>query len=216
MSKYFADLPKDEIIAELDRREIQWYRHLRNTGIYSAQKRAYQAYYGENNSTRKGQITTVGEDGNIQSLIVNEYRNFLQHILNLTTQSKINFQTRAVNTDSKSLQQAILGKSILDYYLREKDMQGYLSEAVEYSLCTTEGYIKLDWRTNLGEQTIENKKSGDIEFRLFQGMDIVRDATKKSPKKNQWTIIREKVNKFDLIAQYPEHEEKILANDIVS
>lgn len=210
MSKYFAAMDKEEIVKELDERENEWFRHLHVSGLYSAMRRAYKAYYGENDVTKNGKITSVGEAGELKAFISNEFRNFLLHIHNLTTQSKINYQPRATNSDAKSLQQSILSKSILDYYSRERDVQSFLSEATEYGIATTEAFIKLDWREYLGETVFMDKKSGDVEYRVFQGMNVARDFTKQSYKKNQWYILREKVNKYDLAAKYPELEEGII------
>lgn len=210
-NRYFATEESSKIGAELEKREKNWFDFLKDKGHYSTIKRCYRAYYGENAATKNGKIANVGEHGNLKALVFNEYRNFLQHILSLTTQTKLNFQPRAVNTDHKSMAQAIVAKSVLDTYSREKGLQSVINEAAEYAIATTEGFTKIDWNTDMGDRVFEDKMSGDIEYRVFPGFNVIRDPKKTSQRKQQWFILREKQNKFDLAAKYPELAEQILA-----
>lgn len=209
--QYFANLESEELLRELKKREDSWFRHIEDFGIRDLHERAYRAYYSENRTTRRGRIADVGPQGEFKSMISNQLRNLVQHTLTLTTQSRLNFQPRAINSDHKSLAQAIMAKGLLEFYVKERKMEGSINETTEYGLMVGEGFIKLDWDPELGEQIFENNFNGDVKNRVLPGVNVVRDPKKTSHRKNQWFILRDKRNKFDLIAQYPEMAEKIEA-----
>jgi hypothetical protein len=121
---------------------------------------------------------------------------------------------RAVNTDYKSIAQTYLATGILDYYMREKNMEDVLKKAAEMAVVLGAGFIKLAWNATAGEaydidpDTGEFNYEGDLEFSNLSPFDVVVDGTKESWD-NEWIFVRTWQNRFNLMAKYPELAEKI-------
>lgn len=210
--------------------------------IERSYKAYYGDYYG---TTGNGDhaISFGGENGELVNLAVNHYRNLARHIHVMVTGTRPAFQCRAVNTDRKSMIQAKLGNGLLDYYMREERLEEVLKDAVQYAIVLGSGYVKLEWNSNKGEihDVVEpdpasifsvnedgdpldekgnlldgfNIHEGDVEFSLVSPYDVVFDATKEYYDKNDWVLVRSKINKYDLAAKYPELKEKIVQLDTV-
>jgi len=174
---------------------------------------AYHGVFYENTGTGH-EITFSGEQGELVNLPVNQYRNIATHMLVMTTSNRPTMECRATNTDAKSLKQTILANNILDYYMREKKLETFLKQAVEYAIVYGAGHIVMNWNATRGEivdyieETTTKIYEGDIEFEALSPFDVVVDGTKESLN-HDWVIIRRWKNKYDLAAKYPEFADKI-------
>ena len=240
---YFA-ADKPEIVAKvLEERAKDWFLGIQETTYLSKIERSWRAYYGDFFEEGNHGVSFGGESGEIVNIAVNHYRNLARHIHVMVTSTRPAFQCRAVNTDKKSLIQAKLGNGLLDYYMREKRLEEILKQAVEYAIVLGSGYVKLEWNSTRGEivDYLEPDPSsifgqdedgndvdeagnileptpiyqGDAEFDLVSPYDVVFDSTKEYYDKNDWVVVRDVINKYDLAAKYPEHREKILAIETI-
>lgn len=179
-------------------------------------RRSWQFYHGAYHAGAAAahQISFSGEQGEITQLPVNHYRNLAEHMKVMITSNRPSLEARAVNTDYKSLVQATLGNGLLDYYMREKKLEIYLRDAVEYAIVLGAGFIKMEWNATAGEayeydeETKQDLYQGDVEFKVLSPFDVVFDTT-KSDEKHDWIITRSFKNKYDLMAKYPELEDQI-------
>jgi hypothetical protein len=132
----------------------------------------------------------------------------------MITSARPTMDCRAVNTDYKSYAQTYLGNQILDYYMREKNLEDCLKRATELSIVLGQGFVKLAWNATAGEiydtdpDTNEPIREGELEFCTLTPFDVVVDGTKETWS-NDWILTRNWVNRFDLIAKYPEFADKI-------
>jgi hypothetical protein len=210
--------------------------------IERSYKAYYGDYYGSSGHGDHA-ISFGGENGELVNLAVNHYRNLARHIHVMVTGTRPAFQCRAVNTDRKSMIQAKLGNGLLDYYMREERLEEILKDAVQYAIVLGSGYVKLEWNSNKGEihDVVEpdpnsihstdedgipldeqgnvldgfNIHEGDVDFSLISPYDVVFDATKEYYDKNDWVLVRSKINKYDLAAKYPELRKQIIELDTV-
>lgn len=219
MSKlYFASLPTDEIGQELISKVDGYYNYLSESGLLSRFKKAYRAYYGlsKDGFSDTTEVGAGGSQGEYSVLKVNHVRNLTQHLINLICAQRPAMDCRATNTDYKSQSQTILGGGILDYYMREKRLEVHLKKSVEHALVFSEGYTKVEWDATAGEEYGVNEETGavqyegDIKYSSLGPLDVVRDVQKQSSEDDDWKIVRNFRNKYDLAAKYPEWEEQIL------
>lgn len=242
-SKYFAADEASVVVSTLEERAKDWFLGIQQTSYLSKIERSWRAYYGDFFDEGNHAISFGGESGEIVNIAVNHYRNLARHVHVMVTSTRPSFQCRAVNTDKKSLVQAKLGNGLLDYYMREKRLEEILKQAVEYAIVLGSGYVKLEWNSTRGEivdyldpepEAIfgEDEEGnyldeegeiielipiyqGDVEFSLVSPYDVVFDSTKEYYDKNDWVVVRNAVNKYDLAAKYPEKSEEILRVDTV-
>lgn len=216
--QYFAAKPAQECAAVLEGKASAHYTVLNTSNYIQKIRRSWRYYHGAFNSDVGSghQITFSGEQGELAQLAVNHYRNIAQHILQMITASRPSLDARAVNTDYKSLVQATLANGLLDYYMREKKLELYLKNAVEYAVVLGGGYIKMEWNATGGEVFEINEETntpiyeGDVEFTNLSPFDVYFDVNKENAN-HDWIIVRSYKNKYDLMAKYPEMADKLAA-----
>jgi hypothetical protein len=213
---YFAAKEPKDTASVLMKKANAWYNQLHTNGYLEKVREMWMAYHGAYYTSVNGahRITFGGEQGELVQLAVNHVRNLAQHILTMITSNRPSFQSRATNSDSKSLVQSKLANELLDYYMREKRLEKYLRRAVEYAVVMGSGYIKMDWNATSGEVFDVNEETGtliyegDVQFNNLSPYDVVFD-TSKEDQNHDWVLCRTFKNKFDLAAKYPEYDNKI-------
>lgn len=216
-TQYFAAKDGRATAHTLLSKASSWYNQLYTNGYLDRVREMWLAYHGAYFTGTVGahRITFAGEQGELAQIAVNHLRSIAQNIITMVTSSRPSFQARATNTDSRSLIQASLANSLLDYYLREKRLEKYLRTAVEYAVVLGSGFIKMEWNATSGkiyeinEETHAPIYEGDVEFRNLSPFDVVFDTTKESILDMDWVLCRTFKNKFDLAAKFPEFADKI-------
>jgi hypothetical protein len=169
-------------------------------------------YYGAGN-------VQLGDDGELLGTQLNHFRNLLQHRLNLTTKERPALICRARNSDQKSMKQAELGTSLIEYYLNEKSAETHLIRAVEHAIIFGEGFLLQTWDPNAGEEVDADEETetfdyeGDVKLSTHITWNVIRDLGVRSWKEHKWVGVRRGANKWDLLARFPEHEDAIKSAD---
>lgn len=213
--QYFAALTAEETADELLRRANTWYQGLYSNNYFDTIQRSYMAYHGLFGDSEGHKLSFGGEQGELTNIDINHYQNIAQHMHVMITANKPAFLAKATNSDNKSIIQSKLATSLLEYYMREKNLEKYLSKAVESALVLGSGYIKLEWNATRGniydydEETGAPIYEGDIEYRNISPFNIVFDLN-RNPEEHDWVLIRTFKNKYDLAAKYPDLADKIL------
>lgn len=214
---YFANLTVDEIGGELQKKVDDYYQYVRINGMLDLWRKSYRQYFRA--GYHLGDMVRGGEVGEYSFLFVNHFRSILQAILSITVSQRPTFDARAVNNDYSSQAQTKLAQGLLDYYMREKRLERFVAEAVEFAIWSGEGYIALNWDVALGReygvgQNNEPVKEGDIKFMSCSGVDIIRHPYLRKFEERHWLIVREFVNKYELAKKYPEFESDIINSEM--
>jgi len=234
---YFAQDEAKKLVNHMESKSSQWFRNIQVNRYLDKLIRSWSAYNGTYYQDGHA-ISYGGESEELVNLAINHYRNLATHMLNMITGSRPSFQSRAVNTDRKSLIQAELANGLLDYYMREKRLERALKKAAEMSIVMASAFIKMEWNSTRGEiiDAIEidpeliveyNEEGdpvdaegnvlrstpiyeGDIEFEVLSPLDVFFDSNKEDPEHHDWIVCRSSISKHILAAKYPELREKIL------
>lgn len=200
-----------------------YYSFLTSSSLVQLWRRSYYAYYGLLVSGAGsgfgmfaiGTIIPSGLEGEVAKVKVNQYANLVDHQHVLVTQDRPALETRAMNSDSKSLAAAYLGDGVLDYFFREKKLEINWRDANFYAQLFGEGFVRFDWDANAGREYGEGPNGsvlyeGDLIAKTYHGFDVVRDITLPRYADREWLIFRDPTNKWDLIAKYPQLRQEIL------
>jgi hypothetical protein len=215
--KYFANLEPDKIGEALYEKVTNFYDEVERNGRLELWRKVHRAYYATNTAGyhQASKIERAGEQGELSTMHANHFRNLLQHLHVFVTQQKPTFQCRTINTDVKSQMQTILGRNILEYYLREKRLGGQYRSAAEIAIVYAEAYEEQEWDSEIGDviagdpDSGEAIKSGDTVSRIYEPINVIRQ-TFSDKDKQDWYILRRRVNKHDLVAKYPDKADDIL------
>lgn len=216
---YWAAGSKDELGPELEARVSATYNHVTSTGLYDLRRRSYYAYYGldESGSYHKSSAVAFGgKQGELTLFKVNHFRNILTHMLNYATQNRPALEARAINSDYKSLAQATLANGVLDYYLHAKGVEDAFVRTCEYGVFQAEGFLSVTWDTTLGKaygvdpETQQAVYEGDVRVEALSPLDVIKDPFRPFEQAD-WLMTRRFVNRYDLIARYPELKDELLS-----
>jgi len=217
--QYFASLEPEKTANILMKRSQTFFNTLRSNDYLNKIRDMYRFYYGnfDGDGRTTHEISFTGEQGELVKLPVNHFRNLARHMYNMITANRPMLEARAVNSDYKSLSQTYLANGILDYYMREKGLEDKIYDAVEMAIVLGAAYLKMEWNATSGEtydvdpDTGMPINEGEIEFSLLSPLDVVVDGTKETWTNHEWMMTRSFVNRFNLIAKYPELKDKIMA-----
>lgn len=220
INQYFANKSTEECVSILEDKIKDWEDSISDSGLLSKIHKSWRFFHGNFNDSgdlnaASHEILSTGDQGELLYFPVNHFRNIGEHIINLTTANRPSMQAQAVNNDSKSVSQAYLANGLLDYYLREKNLEKTLKKAVDYAVVLGEGWVKMEWNATAGdvvgynEDTKTYVHNGDIEYKAVHPMDVIRDVYRDDSESHDWLIVKSYKSKADLMAKYPEFADKL-------
>jgi hypothetical protein len=198
-------------VDELMSRVESYYQRLYDLGQTQKIQKSHYYHYGQGGRTAA--LSRSGVDGERTDIAVNDFNSLNRHVVTLVTANRRSYKTRATNTDYKSQVQTILGDQIVDYYLREKKLERWQKQCCAYAVKYSEGFIVMDWDVKGGDvYTVDEMgnpvNEGDIAYRVKHPLEVPRDVDKEG--EQDWYIVMDVVNKYDLASRYPEHTSAIL------
>ena len=216
--QYFATLPPGlEYLEEL-RNKINAYRNFcDSSGLGARWSISVGAYFGVSEDGKTSwRVTPGGEMGELVQQKVNDYARLLKHQLILAVQQRPAGIARAINSDQNTLQDARVASLLVEYYLSDPShmFEADYVRALEYALCSAEGFIVQDWDATLGtlirpDENGGEMKEGDLTQMVCSTWNAARDIG--APNAEQpWYIFSYRVNKFDLAAKFPAFTDEIV------
>ncbi len=236
---YFADLEFDspEFAAETFSFAEAWVEFFKDSGLDHRCTRNLYLYCGSDPTQQdaSGQFNQdsfniTGENGELLFVSFNDFRNLIQHILNMTVSQPPNMQAKAINDDSESLIAAETFDGIFDYYMNTYKSARLLKQSrltVEYSLFIDTGYMLCEWdpeggdpvdgkMTPDGQPVLDERGQpqlnyqGDMYFKARNCWDVFFDPGCENDDEPDWVLVRDQVNKHTYAKQFPEHKDRIL------
>jgi len=210
---YWAAKEGSDLASELNDRRTTFLRYLDSQGYIARWRNAMSHYYGQTDKN-SSYVSSGGIQGELALVADAEYPSLLKQIHTMVTQQRITWQTKAVNTDTKSLTQTILARGILDYYLRKSGLDTYISKATETSLVVDWSWVTAEWDTTRGNPVagqIAYVREGDIKYQSKLPSEVAYDILAPDIAEIPWAIVDEIRSKYELANQFPEFADEILA-----
>lgn len=217
---YWAAGPRDEIGDHINGHVEDFYDFCESCGRSYLWRKMFNAY---NRATEySAEVQSAGDQDELSVVFINHIRNLITHMCNLTLAQRPAFQPRSQNTDHKSQAQTLLARSILDHEMSEKKLEEQMRQACQYALTYGDAAVTTLWNAQRGDEVMRlvtdemgeemyevitddagnPVRSGDIEYRAVPGYDIIRDTSHESIHDQDWVIVRDYINRYDLIALY--------------
>jgi hypothetical protein len=215
---YFAARSADKTALDLIQKSKSYFNILESNNYLNKIRDMFRFYYGTfDNNSKAHEISFTGEQGELVKLPINVFRNLARHIHSMITANRPILEAQAVNGDYKSLSQTFLANGILDYYMRQKGLEEIVVDAAEMATVLGSAFVKMEWNAMSGEihdvdpDTGEAEYEGELEFSLLTPLDVVVDGTKDNWESSEWVLTRTYINRYNLIAKYPEKADDIMA-----
>lgn len=201
-----------ELTAELKRKYDKMNSYGSISGAHRRWRTAYNAYYSNYFVDNVG-VGTSGEQNEYATASLNHLRNIIRHIQNLVTQNKLVFDALAVNSDIASRNATIVANAVLEYYFYERRFEVQTKAALELALIFGTAFLYCYWEPNQEiygvDEHGEPVYKGAPKFKAVNVYDVILDPTKDSFEDQDWVVVREQKNKWDLVALHPELAKEI-------
>lgn len=213
---YWASADVETVVRECENRRKFYYRYLNDVGFMFLWNAVYRAFYA---ATEQGPFTLNRyQEDNIVDANINDFRNLIMHKVGIIISQNPTFEPMSVNTDVKSIAQCKLAKSLLNYYTDVKRGKAKVQNIVLNAALFGEGFMLQTWDATAGSRKFtlpveggtRQLSEGDVDQRVFEPVDIIRDIQIMDVEQNHWYIVREVKNRYDTAAKYPELYNEIL------
>lgn len=212
-----SDVFGDRVIEDLK----HWQSELSKNGLIDVWQRNYRQYQGSSaESDAEGwgsndAFSIQGENGEILGVRVNECRNLVTNMLNLTYAKPIGLRAVATSADPKALQAADIGNTVLTERFKQASGGKLLRNCGEIGLVVTTGFLDCEWDLFAGEAYLP----ADDKTQTYTGApkmserwpDEVRfDLTKRRWDDVWCTSVIQRANRYILASQIPDFADQIL------
>ena len=214
---YFAARSPEKTAADLMGKSNTYFNTLETNQYLDKIRDMFRYYYGNfNDDANSHEVSFTGEQGELVNLPINVFRNLARHIHSMITANRPILEAQSINGDYKSLSQTYLANGILEYYMRQKGLEEVVVDAAEMAVVLGSAFVKMEWNAMAGEvhdadpETGEADYEGELEFTLLSPLNVVVDGTKDTWEASEWVLTRSYINRYNLIAKYPEKAEQIM------
>lgn len=210
--------------AAVNERCSSWSKNVISNGQQRQWWQNYRLYYNTDPSVTsttfdQNSFAFGTEEGDVIRAKYNLYRNFITHILNMTVNQPPALDVKAANSEPDSLIASQLYKDVLDFYVSHWKRGRYkkqLRKAVEYSLFMSNGYLLCEWDPQAGNPyAVDDQGSvvrdGDIYVKARSVWDVFFDVNCEDDDELDWVIIRDYVNRHELLARFKDDPDKVQA-----
>lgn len=146
---------------------------------------------------------------------INDFGTSVRQLVSLVTEQRINYECLASSGHYTASTATRLSRQVLDYYTYQGGISQAFFEAVLSAFLYGEAFISVLWDDAAGPvvQMTESGHAihaGEVIIRPHHPIDIVRDPAVKAWSDTRWVYVRDKANRHELAAIYPEHKGRIL------
>lgn len=209
------------------------------TGLWRIWQQMFRAYFGMSDDGGEHETSLVSFLGPADETVyirVNHLRNLIRHVVTIATANRPGFNPRPINDDYASKRQVQLTRNVLEYYVREQRLDLKSSNGLEAALIFGCSYMWSRWDRaagkNKGDVDVAHEEDGvdeetglpyfvgdpsGVKVPQFEGdlkVDFltpleVRCARTNGADKPDWVIVKQMVNRWNLVKLYPDFADDI-------
>ncbi len=220
---YFAATGVNEIGRLIMARAQNYYANTRVQEIIQKQRIAYRYYYdlgldwaGWGTPGTTNQMQRGGEQGELALIRINHCRSLVRGQIAMVSNAKFDSKARAASDDYDAMRATIQCDFALDHYKQSGGLALRRIERIESASTVGEGFTHYGFDMNLGREYGANPETGKVEHtgdvfsQNVMPWDVIRDPYKEWAQQRHVTVHFPRVNRWELMAQYPEHAQAIL------
>jgi hypothetical protein len=149
-----AEADPEKLGAALVDRISRYYDDCRSSGRVEIWRRIRDLSFGRDPDGDRStfRVAFGGSQGETTEIRINHFRNLLDHVYAITTQTRPAFEAKADNGDSRTLAERQIADAIIDHHLNEPGgLEEEAKRAARYAIHLCEGYLYQWWDENAGE-----------------------------------------------------------------
>ncbi len=157
-----------------------------------------------------------GVQGELIRFYTPKARTLIRQLTSIVTKQRLSFSASASQgSGTSTMDQVKLGNAISDQIVKQQRLDNKADQLVEGSLVLGIWFTKVAWRTDWGEDHVIDDRgnkvtNGNVEICTLSPFNVFWN-TALPWDEQPWVECRVKRNKWDLIAEFPDLKEEILA-----
>ncbi len=216
-SRYFAHESGDTLVGSIQSRREAAANVALNYFPRQVQTLARRVWFDVGNTPAEflsTEVTRGGEQGSQLRHRVNDAHQLGTALVQVIGSSAVALSATADNLDVHSSKQAVLGTQILESLWKHRDLELLCRQGLTRSTYDGEAFLLGTWdasqgaESELGEEFPQ--RAGDLRLELVPSDRVIRPVA-DSYAQCAWVDVMVPRNRYDLIAEYPEATQDILA-----
>lgn len=239
MDVYWALLEGEELSAAVRNKVERAQRHMLASGLWWLWVKAHALMHGMGkDGYTSHSLEKKGKQGELTSFNVNHFRSIVRHYRNLAVGQRPTLEPMPENGAVDAETQARKARDVLEHYSR-RGWAAVQKDVTRYAARYGAGWEWKWWNFKRGEETLPAMTleqaaadaeaqgmgpedaaahvsamtapqfSGDFEFFAFRPNDVYFDTSLKSSRGIGWVVLRLRLSRWDLMADFPERAEDI-------
>lgn len=239
MDTYWALREGEELSAAVRKKVERAQRHILASGLWWLWVKAHNLMHGMGKDGYSSHsLEKKGKQGELTSFNVNHFRSIVRHYRNLAVGQRPTLEPMPENGAVDAETQARKARDVLEHYSR-RGWEDAQSDVTRYAALLGAGWEWKWWNFKRGEETLPAmtpeeaiadaqaqgmdeartaehvasmtapQYAGDFEFFALRPNDVYFDPTLKTSRGIQWVVLRMRVSRWDLMADFPERAEDI-------
>lgn len=157
----------------------------------------------------------AGKQGELVKMGVPQARSLTQQFVSLVTKQKLHMEPIAVSDDFNTVADTKVASAICDSIITKEDVDGKSTKMCEHAMLTGMGYMSSTWDMMKGRPVTADQDgkllmTGATRIKNHLPTSVWCDYTNENFYENDWVVIQDVANKYDLAALYPELEQLIM------
>lgn len=159
-------------------------------------------------------LSFEGEQGELVRMMVPKARKLIRQLTTVVTKQKLHFNAMARTQGTDVVREARLGNALAAMIVDDYDYDLKMERMVEGAFVHGMSFLMALWDEGKGKKYARGPHGivyeGDLDVDVFGVFDVFWDYRQKFSSA-PWAEVRRPANRWDLVAQYPELKQEILA-----
>lgn len=215
---YFAMLEGEALTTALLDRVRRFQRHILSSGYFALGVKSVQFVQGmDAKGYTSAELRRRGPRGELTSLKIPHYASLFNNFIGQLIGQKIVFEPQPGSEEWQAGEQARRAKGVLRDEL-EEGLEDTLLESVDHAVQMGMAWTAVDFDPNRGPVALADPETGEpvrmgaMTHHSYMPQDYAFDIEARKPQDVTWGIGRRWLDAHDLIADFPEFEQQILAS----
>jgi hypothetical protein len=221
-NQYFASGSAEDVV-ERSQYEIDNWGYGNTSSVFfqnilKTMRRNINYYYSNVINTASGDsaVEYKGDQGELVQMRMPVARTLIRQFVTLTTKQRLVFECMTDVQDPNPIITSKLGKAICNSLVESQGVDLKMEKIAERVAVLGTYFMSCIWRSDKGyifNKTEEGNPlySGDVHFETHDINDVFFDWSIEDFENLDWLILRRPLNRWSLIAQFPDMREAILA-----
>lgn len=236
---YWALREREDLSAAIRKKVERGQRYILASGLWWLWVKAHNLMHGMGKDGYSSHsLEKKGKQGELTSYNVNHFRSIVRHYRNLAVGQRPTLEPMPENGAVDAETQARKARDVLEHYSR-RGWEDAQSDVGRYASRYGAGWEWKWWNAKRGDEAMPAMSleeaaadamaqglpmdeteahiaqmtapqyAGDFEFFALKPNDVYFDTTLKSSRNIHWTVLRLRVSRWDLMADFPERAEEI-------